>query len=181
MEEIQKIPVGIYENEVFIAKVKDGKMARAYNGDLYFCDVLRPVSTDMLETLRDPDSRRDEYKDLWKEAVHAGTTEAGLDDWLEEVWEEEMDEGDPESYPGKDDSGCKYLTEDFRKEADDFLLKHEDIEVGTWESSGSYNPTFARYDHETGELVSKFKKFDYVFKNPLSKALAKEYVDSLKK
>ena len=61
MEEIQKIPVGIYENEVFIAKVKDGKMARAYNGDLYFCYVLRPVSTDMLETLRDPDSRRDEY------------------------------------------------------------------------------------------------------------------------
>ena len=41
--------------------------------------------------------------------------------------------------------------------------------------------TSARYDHETGEWVSKFKKFDYVFKNPLSKALAKEYVDSLKK
>ena len=181
MEEMQRIPVGIYEKEIFIAKVKDGKMARDYCGDLYFCDVLRPVSTDMLETLRDPDVRRDEYKDLWKEAVYAGRTEDGLDDWLEEVWEEEMDEDDPESYPGKDDSGCEYLTEDFRKEADDFLLKHEDIEVGTWESSGSYSPTFARYDHETGEWVSKFKKFDYVFKNPLSKALAKEYVDSLKK
>ena len=172
MEEMQRIPVGIYEKKIFIAKVKDGKMARDYCGELRFCDVLRPVSTDMLETLRDPDSRRDEYKDLWKEAVHAGTTEDGLDDWLEEVWEEEMDEGDPESYPGKDDSGCEYLTEDFRKEADDFLLKHENIEVGTWECSGSYNPTSAGYDYE---------KFDYVFKNPLSQALAKEYVDSLKK
>lgn len=181
MEEMQRIPVGIHEKEIFIAKVKDGKMARDYCGGLYFYDVLRPVSTDMLETLRDPDSRRDEYKDLWREAVHAGTTEAGLDDWLEEVWEEEMGEGDPESYPGKDDSGCEYLTEDFRKEADDFLLKHENIEVGTWECSGSYNPTFARYDHETGEFRSKFEKFDYVFNNPLSKALAKEYVDSLKK
>ena len=80
MEEIQRIPVGIYEKEVFIAKVKDGKMARAYNGDLYFCDVLRPVSTDMLEKLRDPDVRRDEYKDLWKEAVYAGRTESGLDE-----------------------------------------------------------------------------------------------------
>ena len=178
---MQRIPVGIHEKEIFIAKVKDGKMARDYCGGLYFYDVLRPVSTDMLETLRDPDSRRDEYKDLWREAVHAGTTEAGLDDWLEEVWEEEMGEGDPESYPGKDDSGCEYLTEDFRKEADDFLLKHENIEVGTWECSGSYNPTFARYDHETGEFRSKFEKFDYVFNNPLSKALAKEYVDSLKK
>ena len=178
---MQRIPVGIYEKEIFIAKVRDGKMAMNYCGSRYFCDVLRPVSTDMLETLRDPDSRRDEYKDLWKEAVYAGTTEDGLDDWLEEVWEEEMDEDDPESYPCKDDSGCEYLTEDFRKEADDFLLKHEDIEVGTWECSGSYNPTSAGYDHETGEWRSKFKKFDYVFNNPLSKAIAKEYVDSLNK
>jgi hypothetical protein len=177
----QHIPVGIYKNEIFIAEVKDGKFTKNYYGDPRFSGVLRPVSSDMLETLRNPDERRGEYKDLWKQAVQAGSTEDSFEDWLEEVWSEEMDEDDPESFPGKDDSDCEYLTEDFRKEADDFLLEHENIEVGTWESAGSYSPDTKRYDSETGRWASNFKKFDYVFSNPLSKALAKEYVASLKK
>lgn len=146
----QNIPVGIYKNEIFIAKVEDGKFAKNYYGDLHFSGVLRPVSVDMLENYRDPDKRRGEYKDYWKQAVQAGSTEDGFENWLEEVWSEEMDEDDPESYPGKDDSGCEYLTEDFRKEADGFLLEHGDIEVGTWESAGSYSPEIERYDIGTG-------------------------------
>ena len=177
----QNIPVGIYNNEVFIAKVEDGKFAKDYYGDPHFSGVIRPVSSDMLETLRNPDERRDEYKDFWKQAVQAGATEESFDEWLEEVWDEEMDEDDPESFPGKDESDCEYLTEDFRKEADNFLLEHEDFEVGTWESAGSYSPNHERYNSETGEWSSDFKKFDYVFNNPLSKALAKEYIASLKK
>lgn len=177
----QHIPVGIYKNEIFIAKVEDGKMARDYYGDPHFSGVIRPVSSNMLEALRSPDERREEYKDFWKQAVQAGATEDGFEEWLEEVWEEEMDEDDPESFPGKDDSDCEYLTGDFRKEADDFLLEHEDFEVGTWESAGSYSPTHETYNSGTGKWSSDFKKFDYVFRNPLSKALAKEYIASLKK
>lgn len=177
----QNIPVGIYNNEVFIAKVEDGKFAKDYFGNPHFNGVIRPVSSDMLETLRNPDERRDEYKDFWKQAVQAGATEESFDEWLEEVWDEEMDEDDPESFPGKDESDCEYLTEDFRKEADDFLLENEGFEVGTWESAGSYSPNHERYNSETGEWSSDFKKFDYVFNNPLSKALAKEYIASLKK
>ena len=177
----QNIPVGIYKNEVFIANVEDGKFAKDYFGNPHFSGVIRPVTTDQLEDFRDPDEFREDYKDRWKEAVNADATEDSFDDWFDMVWNEDYDEDDPEDYPGKDDSDCEYLTEDFRKEADNFLLEHEDIEVGTWESAGSYSPNHERYDSETGEWVSDFKKFDYVFKNPLSKALAKEYIASLKK
>lgn len=172
----QHIPVGIYDKEIFIAKVEDGEFAKDYSGNPHFEGVLRPVTSDMLDRLRDMDERRDEYKDLWKQSVAANATEESLDEWLEGLWDEEMDEDDPESFPGKDDSDCQYLTEELRREADEFLLKEMGIEVGTWECAGSYSP------HSTSYLsTSDFKDFDYVFDNPTAKALAKQYLDSLRK
>lgn len=75
----QHIPVGISDREIYIALVVDGEFK-------HFDGVLRPVSVEQLDYLRDMYERRDEYKDLWKEAVSADATEMGLDDWLEEIW-----------------------------------------------------------------------------------------------
>lgn len=179
MSREKHIPVGIYNNEIFIAKVgEDGKMAKGYMGKPYFNGVLRPVTESDLDRLRDSSEREDEYFDLWKQAVQADSTRESFDEWFDQVWGEEYDEDDEEDFPGKDGSDCQYLTEEFREEADSFLEK-QGIKVGTWESSGSYSPTHETY-HD-GEWRSDFKKFDYVFSDPLSQALAKEYVKSIKK
>lgn len=170
----QFIPVGIFEKEIFIAEVVDGKMKRnSLTNKPDFSGVLRPVSVEDLDDRRDCDSMRDNYKEEWKTAVAADATEDSFEDWLEQVWAESFDEDDPEDFPDKDSSDCEYLTDEMREEADNFLMESEDYEAGTWESSGFFNP---------GSFSGrKFKKFDYVFNNPLSKKLAKEYVDSLKK
>lgn len=169
----QFIPVGIFNMEIFIAEVIDGKMRiNSITKKPDFEGVLRPVSAEDLDDRRDLDGMRDEYKWMWKYAVAADVTEDSFDNWLEQYWAESFDEDDPEDFPNKDSSDCQYLTDEMRKEADNFLMESKDYEVGTWECSGSFNP---------GSFGGrKFKKFDYVFNNPLSKKLAKEYVDSLK-
>ena len=167
------IPVGIYDKEIYFVRLdEDGKLHRGIDGNPVF-DVIRPVTEKDLELLRDPDERRDEYKDFWKQAVAADTTEESFDDWLDRVWEEDFDENDPEDFPGKDSSDCQYLTEDFRLAADAVLQGKYGITVGTWESAGGYPPT------RSGR--NDFKKWDYVFEAPLSRKYAKYYVDSLKK
>lgn len=152
------LPVGIFNNEIFIARVEDGKF-KGFDG------VLRPVTTEQLNYLRDSSERREEYKDLWKEAVKEGVTEEGLDDWLESVWAEDFDEDDPEDYPGKDESDMEYLSDEDRLKADCFLSLYG-VKVGTWESSGSYSPR---------SFYKDFKRFDYVFMNPDAERIAKEY------
>lgn len=119
--------VGIYNKEIFIANFNE-------DGKIIGFDVLRPVTQEMLDDLR-----------------NAGTYEA---------------------FPCEDESGLEYLTENEIKQADNFLLDTEDIEVGTWECSGWYAPTDTY--HEDG---CDFKKFDYVF----DLKLAKQYYKSLKK
>lgn len=153
------IPVGISNQEIFIAQIKDGKFD-------YFSGVLRPVSTEQLEYMRDMDERRDEYKEFWKEAVRADMTEDSLDDWMEQVWSEDFDEDDPEDYPGKDDSDMQYLSEEDRRAADEYLEENEDFEVGTWECGGCYSPASFGKD---------FKHFDFVFDSPEARKIAKEY------
>jgi DNA polymerase sigma len=48
------------------------------------------------------DERRDYYEEIWRQAVHAGNTENGLDDFAEQCWEEDQSNG--RIYPGQDDS-----------------------------------------------------------------------------
>lgn len=162
---VQNIPVGIYNKEIYIARIEDGVMATSF-------DVIRPVSVETLEYLRDRYKREDEYKDLWKQAVAADNTEEGFSDWLDSVWDEEYDEDDEEDYPGKDSSDVDLISEKERTEADDFL-KTKGIEVGTWESSGWYAPvSFSK--------SKVFNGWDYVFDNPEARKWAKRYADSVK-
>ena len=65
--------------------------------------------------------------------------------------------------------------EELWEKADAFLLETEDIEVGTWEASGSYSPTIEV--HHNDGWYSDFKKFDLVF----DLQLATQYYKSLKK
>ena len=125
------IPVGIYDKEIYFVRLdEDGKLHRGIDGNPVF-DVIRPVTEKDLELLRDPDERRDEYKDFWKQAVAADTTEESFDDWLDRVWEEDFDENDPEDFPGKDSSDCQYLDEEKRLAADGFLYNEYGMRVGT--------------------------------------------------
>ena len=161
----QHIPVGIYDTEIFIIRLVDGKPYCGIDNKPIF-DVIRPVEDSDLDRLRNQDERADEYKDFWKQAVAAGDTEESFQDWYDSLWEEEFDEDDPEDFPGKDDSDCQYLDEEKRLAADNFLYNEYDMRVGTWESAGLYPPR---------EGV-----FDYVFNDPLSEKWAKYYEDSEK-
>ena len=160
--------VGIYNKEIFIANFEEDGSIRGF-------DVLRPVTKEMLDDLRDAGTYKDYCKDLWKCAVQQDTTELGLEDFAQELIDEADVDNDEESFPCKDESGLEYLTENERKQADKFLLDEYDIEVGTWECSGSFPPTHDVY-HEDG-WYSDFKKFDYVF----DLQLATQYYKSLKK
>lgn len=167
----QHIPVGIYNKEIFIIRLVDGKPYCGIDNKPVF-DVIRPVEKERLESLRNPNEREEEYKDLWKMAVAEGATEEGFQDWFEGVWEDAFDEDDPEDFPCKDESDCQYLTEDLRLAADGFLYNEYGLNVGTWESAGLYGP--GSFNDEP------FKGWDYVFNAPLSEKWAKYYEDLVK-
>ena len=153
-----KVVVGICEDEVFIADVdvRTKSPRRKIDGSMIF-DVLRYVDTDDLEDRRDPDEIKEYVRELWQETVMAGRYEGSLNDYVEEVMQECDMEYDEEAYPGKDDSWCDELTPDLREAADDFLLEHSGIHVGTWEASGCYEPK---------------GKFDFVFDDPEAQEIA---------
>ena len=78
------VPVGIFQNEIFIARYKDGELsALPFN-----FDVIRPVEASVLQDLRDPDSYQDYCEDLWKGAVQAGATKLGLREYAEQCIDE---------------------------------------------------------------------------------------------
>ena len=161
------IVTGIYNKEIFIAVIEDGKI-RGW-------DVLRPVSTEDLEKRRDPSEIKEYCRDLWKEAVRAGVTEDSLDDYVDAVIAESDMDDNEEMYPGKDESDCDYLIPDIREEADTYMSEEEGIEIGTWESSGCYEPSTHWFGRET-----PFQKWDYVFKSKDAQKYAKQYEESLK-
>ena len=161
---VQNIPLGIYNNEIFIARIEDGVLANF--------DVLRPVSTEQLDYLRDKYERTDEYKYLWKEAVRCDRTELGLEEWLDDIWEDEYDEDDEEDFPGKDSSFLDYLSEEDREAADKFL-ETQGTEVGTWEASGCFAPANKFRDEV-------FTGWQLVFDNDEARKWAKKYADSVK-
>lgn len=146
--------VGISNKEIFI-KSK------------YGFHVLRPVEKDVLEELRTVEGQINYgADDLWREAVQAGITTDGLDDWMETYMSESFDETDEEDFPCKDNSSCDELSEEDRELADKYLLEEYNLEVGTWECSGSFSPN---------SFNKNFKKFDLV----LNPKLAKEYYKTL--
>ena len=165
----QYIPVGIYDKEIFIMRLEDGKPHCGVDNKPCF-GVIRPVEDSNLDYLRNQCEREDEYKNFWKEAVAADATEESFQDWYDSVWEEEFDEDDPEDFPGKDSSDCQYLDEEKRLAADNFLYNEYGMRVGTWESAGSYSPSGFRKEPFTG--------WDYVFNDPLSEKLAKDYEEA---
>jgi hypothetical protein len=151
------VPVGIFGKEIFIANLENGKI-RGF-------DVLRPVTEEQLETLRDPDNIKDYLREDWKLAVQNDATESSLDDFVDEaVQEYDLDENE-EMYPGKDESGLENLTIDERDQADAFMENEYDMTIGTWESSGWYAPT-STFGKE------KYNGFDYVFDTPEAHELA---------
>lgn len=152
------IPVGIYNKEVYIALYEDG----VFHG----FGVIRPVTEEMLSDLRDADTYKNYCEDLWKCAVQAGNTELGLLDFAQELIDEADIDNDDEAFPCKDESDCQYLTGEYREIADAYL-KGQGINVGTWESAGSYAPNSFNED---------FKKFDYV----LNKTEAQKFYKTLK-
>lgn len=168
------IPVGIYNNEVFIAEFEDGKLRVGIDKKPIF-GVLRPVSAEHLESYRDSDQREDEYKDLWREAVRAGQTEEGFYEWFEDVWSEEFDEDDPEDFPGRDDSDTEYLVDDDRLKADQFLST-KGIDVASYTCGGSYSPATKVYHCDTGSWYSDFKEWDYVFPSKEAEKIAADFV-----
>lgn len=150
--------VGIYDKEIFIAKFDE-------NGNIEGFDVLRHVTATMLADLRDAGTYKDYCEDLWRSAVMARSTELGLEDFAQELIDEADCDGDDEAFPLKDDYGLQYLEDEEREAADEFLLDTYDIEVGTWECSGSYEPC--------GFSDDKFEKFDFVFDKELAEAYYK--------
>ena len=161
----QHIVTGIYNKEIFIACVEDGKVKK--------WDVIRPVSAYLLAELRDPDTYKEYCRDLWKDAVHSGNTELGLQEFAQECIDEADVDNDDEAFPYKDDSDCQYLIDELREEADTFLEENEGFEVGTWESAGCYAPA------SFGD--GAFTGWDYVFSTPEAKKMAKAFVKSMKK
>lgn len=152
------VPIGIYNEEIFIAQIEDG------NIDGF--DVLRVVEKDRLETFRDPDSEdtRSYYKDFWKAAVASNSTEASLSEFVEEIFNDgDYDESDEEDFPGKDEYGLQFLTEEQRKQADEFIEDTTDKEVGTWEDCGWYSPkgNFDLFfeDEEAQEWLPKVREY----------------------
>ena len=163
---VRNVPVGIYNGEIFIVLVKDGKMTDSF-------DVIRPVTKEQLSYLRDKWERADDYKYFWKEAVASDATEQSFEDWFDAVWDEEFDETDEEDFAGKDDSFIYYLDEDERKAADAYM-ESQGVEIGTWESSGCYAPVSACTKDKT------FKGWEFVFDNDEARKCAKEYEKRVK-
>ena len=163
----QNIPVGIYEREIYIARIVDGEIKGF--------DVLRPVTADTLEQYREPSEIREYIREDWKEAVRCDRTEDSLDEYVDEVMSEyDLDE-EEEMYPGKDESGLEFVTFEERDEADKFMEETYGHEIGTWECSGWYAPV------SSWKGEQEFNGFDYIFNNSLARKWAKKYTDSVER
>jgi len=158
MEIEKSIPVGIFERELFIARVRGEEIINF--------DVLRYVTESQLEDLRDFDNIREHCRDLWVEAVRAGDTEESLDDFTQSVIDD-TDMDDEENYPFKDDSDTDKVSEEQYEQANKFIEEQYDDIVGTWESSGWYCPgSFNK---------GKFSGWDFIFEDENAQKFAKIY------
>lgn len=139
------IPVGIYNNELFIAEEEWNEKAQNFEphrgiDNMIILSVIRPVMVPQLENYHDPDYMADYLKDIWIETVRHGNYTESLETFVKQCMNEE-DDGD-ERYVGKDESDCDVFDYDeaLRDLCDKFIQYREEEEVGTWESAGSYLP-----------------------------------------
>ena len=137
---INKI-VGIKDGEVYVLEDVFKGGATGY--------TMRPLTKDYVEEMKDPEYIRD----LWKQAVQAGQTDLGLEEWADEVNEEAEMEGrlfatDDDSYRDEFED----LVEELPQEQKEKVQKLTDL---TWEASGC------------GRCFKKDMKFDVVFNKEL--------------
>lgn len=163
MEKEKSIPVGIFNKEIFIARIKDGKI-------LNF-DVLRYVTESQLDDYRNFDDIREHCRELWIEAVKAGQTEESLDDFTDSIISD-TDMDDEENYPFKDSSDTDKVSDEQYEQANAFIKEEYDDTVGTWESAGCYHPA--------GFFSPAFHTWDFVFEDEEAQKYAKLYEKSVK-
>ena len=155
----RSIPVGIFERELFIARVRGEEIINF--------DVLRYVTESQLEAFRDFDNIREYCRDLWVEAVRAGNTEESLDDFTQSVIDD-TDMDDEENYPFKDGSNTEKVSEEQYEQANKFIEEQYDDIVGTWEASGWYSPV-------SSFNKRKFSGWDFIFEDENAQKFAKIY------
>ena len=109
------------------------------------CDVIRPVSRERLQELREDTEL---YREEWKLAVKDDRTDESLDDFVDSLL---ADYPGDENFPYKDESYVDDIIGDgdsqvSRETADRDAEELTGEPVGTWESSGWFGPQepFAR-------------------------------------
>jgi len=108
------------------------------------CNVIRPVSQETLDYCRNDE---ESMLEDWQNQVQAGMTRLGLKEFFEEAMSEN---GDPEWWPGKDESFVddliasngvgepdKVLFQDCLQDAEKRLGE----KLGTWEAAGWWTPS----------------------------------------
>lgn len=124
------------------------------------CVVIRPVSQETMDYYRNDE---ESMLEDWQAQVQADQTRLGLKEFFEEAMSEN---GDPEWWPGKDESFVddliasngvgepdKVLFQDCLQDAEERLGE----ELGTWEASGWWTPN-ERFEVVYGprELVDSY-------------------------
>lgn len=117
---------------------------------------IRPVSKEKLDELQSLEGCKAYNKDVWKQAVQYNDYEESLEDFCQSLLD---DWSGDENYPFKDDSDIDRLEEidinsgkTLREVIDAKMMELFNIEVGTWEASGSgfFN------DNEKENILAEF-------------------------
>lgn len=144
---INKI-VGIKDDEIYVVKYTFGE-AKGFHGATGYS--MRPLKGYEIDERNDPYCN----EDLWIEAVKAGDTHLGLEDWVEQVLMENMSSDqlfplDDTSYRWEFNELIDELPQEQKKIIEDiFGEKGVDFVEWTWNGGG--------------RCFSKEDKWDYVF------------------
>lgn len=144
--------------EVYGLKLgKDGKWERNSLGLSTSCAVIRPVTKENYEYFtEDPQS----VKEQWQQAVQAGHTEKGLDDWFKEIDAEDLIDKSFVYELLEDDDNLTvnrwyddrvadgdHHNDTFRQYVEEQLVESDEVpdiesedDVYEWESSGFFPP-----------------------------------------
>jgi hypothetical protein len=89
--------------------------------------ILTPLTQAYVDSRNNIDSLKDTYGFLWQEAVKDGNTELGLDDYLQEMMDSEVQYGEG-LFLGHDTSDTHHITDEQTAEIETVLkYKHEII------------------------------------------------------
>jgi hypothetical protein len=76
--------------------------------------VLIPLTQDCVDDRNDVDNLKGNYDYLWQEEVAAGQTELGMEEWLEELIDSEINYGEGYFF-GHDTSDIHHITDEFHE------------------------------------------------------------------